>query len=46
MVSSLPAELWDPLPDDTFQPSLSTVALESWFRDRGLGSAVAVIQGP
>lgn len=43
----LPPELWNPDPDDNpWKPPLDTPGLESWLRSKGLGAAVAVIDGP
>lgn len=46
MATDLPLELWAPADPDTYAPALTTVALEAWLRDRGLGRGVAVIEGP
>lgn len=46
MATDLPATLWDPPEPDLFRPSLSTLDLETWLRARGLGTSVAVMDGP
>jgi hypothetical protein len=46
MVSELPLTLWDPPADDTYRPGLTTAGLEDAFRSFGLGTAVAVVEGP
>lgn len=48
MATDLVPELWT-VPageDDTYRQLLTTAGLEAWLRERGLGEAVAVIQGP
>lgn len=44
--SVLTEELWSPPTADTWRSGLTTLMLESWLRDRGLGPSVAVIDGP
>ena len=43
---TLPDEMWLPEYADELKPPLNTAGLESWLRDRGLGPAVAVVDGP
>lgn len=46
MATDLPLDLWVPPVDDTYRPLLTTLMLETWLRERGLGDAVAVVNGP
>lgn len=48
MTVELPETLWK-IPageDDTYAPLLTTLDLEAWFRSRGLGAGVSVVDGP
>ena len=44
--TDLTDELWQPAADDTWAALLTTPMLELWMRNRGLGPAVAVVDGP
>ena len=44
--TTLPPDLWVPPADDTYQPLLRTVDVESHLRAQGLGPKVAVLEGP
>ena len=46
MATDLHEDLWTQADDDTYRPLLTTAALDVWLRERGLGDAVAVINGP
>lgn len=46
MPTDLAPELWLPPADDPYRPLLTTVGLEVWLRDVGLGPSVAVVEGP